>query len=336
MNITETLKTLCDLSSIGFVNETDEFLYDTFKKYSSVEKLNDGTVVATINGTGNDTVILDAHVDEVGFVVTEVFDSGFLRVEKVGGIDDRILPATPVTVFGNEKYAGVFSNTPPHLLKGSEKVTKTQDLFIDCSYLENPKECISVGSFVTYENSFLELSGGFVSAKSLDNRASVLVLLLVAEALAGSNIKPTVKFVFSKAEELGLRGAKTSAFNFEVSKAIVVDTTFGNFVNIPPHKTGELSRGALIGISPVLDKGLSDSLKNTATNNNIPFQYEIMGGKTSTDADVISTTKCGIPTALLSIPIRNMHTPSEVININDINWTAALIINYLLEGGAKC
>ena len=331
LNITKTLKTLCDLSSIGSVNDADEYVYEFLKDKLQVEKLKDGTVVATIKGSGQETIILDAHIDEVGFIVTEVFDSGFLRVSKIGGIDDRILPSTAVNVFGREKYKGVFSNTPAHLLKGNEKVVKTEDLFIDCSYLKNPKDCISVGSFVTFENEFIELSGNVVSSKSLDNRASVLALLIVAETLCNKKITPTVKFVFSKAEELGLRGAKTAAFNFEATASIVVDTTFGNFVNIPPHKTGILSRGALIGVSPVLDKTLGEKLKNIALSSNIPFQYEIMGGKTSTNADMISTTKSGIPTALLSIPIRNMHTPSEVVNIGDINNTANIIIKYLLE-----
>ena len=123
MSILNTLKTLCDLSSIAFVNEVDEFLFTSLSEEYNLEKLNDGTLVVTVNGSGNDTIVLDAHIDEVGFIVTEVFDSGFISVSKIGGIDDRILPSTPVIVHGKEKYNGVFTNTPAHLLKGNEKAS---------------------------------------------------------------------------------------------------------------------------------------------------------------------------------------------------------------------
>ena len=137
-------------------------------------------------------------------------------------------------------------------------------------------------------------------------------------------------------EELGLRGAATSIYNFNATEAIVVDTTFGNLVGIPPHKTGVLNRGALLGVSPVLNRDLGLKLQKIAASSNLPLQFEVMGAKTSTNADVISVTKSGVPTALLSIPIRNMHTPSEVVCIDDIVSTAKIISQYLIRRGSEC
>ncbi|MEG1886911.1 MAG: M42 family peptidase, partial [Oscillospiraceae bacterium] len=144
-----------------------------------------------------------------------------------------------------------------------------------------------------------------------------------------------VAFLLSDQEELGCRGAKTASFSIEPQEAIVVDVSFGDTPDIPSYKTGKLGDGAMIGISPILSPKISNRLKNLGQSLEIPFQPEVMGGATSTNADVISISKDGIPCGLISIPLRNMHTPAEVISIEDVKSVAKLLAAYVLSYGKE-
>ena len=134
-------------------------------------------------------------------------------------------------------------------------------------------------------------------------------------------------------EELGLRGARTSAFSVFPDEAIAVDVSFAAAPDVSKDSAKEMGKGAMIGISPTLDKALTNKLFKIAKENNIPYQTEVMSSATGTNADVISLTKSGIRTGLVSIPIRNMHTPSEVVSLDDIKNTSEILEKYILAGG---
>ncbi len=331
MNVKEILFELSNAVSLGNITEASDKAYQILAKYTNASQMGIN-VVGKIKGTSDYTLMLEAHIDEVGFVVTDVDSSGFLTVKNCGGIDLRMLPSRLVTIHEKEKVTGVFCATPPHL-DGVKEYDDISALKIDTLLGQNAKDVVSVGDFVTFNIKAATLHGGRVTGKSLDNRAGVVCLLALAEKLSTKKLPFNVVFAFTDAEELGCRGAKTKAFDISPDEAIVLDVSFADAPDVSSKDCGKLGGGGMIGISPVLDKNISKKLISIAKENKLPYQTEVMGGKTGTNGDVISISKSGVKTALVSIPLRNMHTDVEVIDINDIQNVCDLLENYILKGG---
>lgn len=331
MNLKSLLKELTDTVGIGHLNAIRETVKGYLSPYAAVEETGSLGLIGKIDLGKEKTILLDAHIDEVGMVVTNVSENGFLTVNNCGGIDLRTLPAREVTVHGKEDVSGVFISTPPHLSKADEKFKDINKILIDVGE-ENAKK-VSAGDFVTYKNNFVSLGDTRISAKALDNRAGCAVLLALAEKLSGKALPCNIIFLFSDGEELGLRGARTSVYAHSPSEAIVIDVSFGNAPDVPSSKCGKLGKGAMIGISPVLDRNITRTLENIAKEENLPYQSEVMGSSTGTNADVITVSKSGIKTGLVSIPLRNMHTDCEIVDIKDVETTVSLLEKYIMAGG---
>ena len=324
----QMLKELCEAHGLNGVFGALDVAESYLSKYATVQR--DGNnLIGEIKGESDYTVMLDAHIDEIGMVVTSVFD-GFLKVSNVGGIDRRMLAGMKVTIHGKEKVRGVFCSTPPHLDK-NDKVKDIEDIYIDTGLGQKASDFVSVGDRVTFEQSFESLLGTKVTAKSLDNRAGCASLIRCAEILQGKELPCNVTILLSDAEEIGGSGAKTKTFKNFPNEAVVVDVSFGKAPDIEPEKTGTLGDGAMLGISPLLSQSVTDGLKKAAESGGFKYQYEVMGGKTGTNADHVALTRSGVPTGLLSIPLRNMHTPVEVIDIVDIESVAAILAEYILS-----
>ena len=326
------LKSLSEASTLGHLTKARDIAKRELEKYAEVLEFGQTGLLAKIDKGKDKTLLLDAHIDEVGFIVTSILGKGFLRVASVGGCDARILPATVVTVHGKEDIPAVFASTPPHLSKGDKEVLGLDDIVLDTG-IENAEEIVSVGDLVTYRSDFCNLCGTKVSGKSLDDRAGVFCLLELAKRVFDKDLSYNLIICISDGEELGTRGAITAAFEASPDEAIAIDVSFGDGPNISAEKCGKLGAGAMLGISPVLDRGVTEKLKKIARDKNLPLQFEVMGGKTSTDADVISVSKSGVKTGLLSIPLRNMHTPAEIIDLADLESVVSLLEGYLVGGG---
>lgn len=284
------------------------------------------------------TLLLNAHIDEIGMIVNFITDDGFLRVSKCGGIDERVLPAAEVTVLGREKLYGVFTSVPPHLSSESDKAASLDDLYVDIGMSgEAAKKAVSLGDRVLIEN-FPEQMGELVTSKALDDRVCVLAILMALDKLKrdaddGEGCAYNIKVLLSSGEETGGAGAATGAYMSEADLAIVLDVSFGRVHGESAEDgVGEIGGGAMIGISPVLSRRLSDALVKTAREEDLPYQLEIMGGRTGTDADAVAVTKGGIPACTVSVPIKYMHTPVESVNIADVENTAALIAAFCERG----
>jgi len=285
-------------------------------------------------------ILIDAHLDQIGLIVTKVFDDGFLKVAPCGGIDARVLPGALVKIYSDfdKTFDGIVTSTPPHLAndKKSDNFPKISEIFIDTG-LNLKKEnsnLIKPGDLVSFINKPQELLNKNITAPGLDNNAGVAALIYCAQNLSKNieKLKIKVSFLFSTGEEITGVGAKTAAFSVSPDEAISVDTSFADQKNVSEDKCGKLTCGPMIGISPILSKKMSQSLINIAKKQKIPYQLEIMSEKTGTNADDIVISKCGIPTALVSIPLRYMHTPVEIINIEDVKNTAKLLASYILKG----
>ena len=334
MNIKNLLKELSSATGIGHLNSARETLGRIISPFANIKNCGDSGLIASINSGKEKTILLDAHLDEVGFIVTNIDDEGFVTVAPCGGIDLRQLPTREVVIHSKNEIPGVFISTPPHLAKGDEKFTDISKIKIDTALGLKAKDIISVGDFVAYKPHFYELGQHRVSAKSLDDRAGCAVLLLLAEKLNGKDLPINVIMLFSHSEELGLRGARTAAFGIGADEAISIDVSFGDAPDVPSEKCGKLSDGVMIGFSPILSRRITRTLEDIAVKENIPFQREVMGSATGTNADVISISKDGISCGLVSIPLRNMHTDCEIIDLRDIEATVNLLESYILKGGS--
>ena len=336
MNMQKLIKELSDSVSIGNINNASRLAKSELSKYAKVQDFGTLGVIGEINKGAKRTLLLDAHIDEVGFVVTSVSDDGFVKVSNVGGIDSRFLPATPVIIHGKEEVSAVFVSTPPHLSKDKGDAKEVGEIYLDTGIKENLNNVVSVGDFCTFSKNAEKLQGSKFMGKALDDRSAVACLIEVASRIYDKDLPVNVIFALCENEELGLRGAKTSSFSLEANEAIAIDVSFGDAPDVPAAKSGKLGSGAMIGVSPILDKGITNKLISCAKDKNIPYQLEVTGGTTGTDADVISISKGGIPCGLVSIPLRNMHTPCEIIDLDDLKSVCDILEDYILQGGTIC
>jgi len=301
-----------------------------------------GNLVALKRATTGDTdaprarrIMLAAHMDEIGLMVTDV-EEGFLRVARVGGVDARLLSAQPVTVHGSvggkHTLPGVVASVPPHLLREQDrsKVTPTKDLFIDVGLPpEQVAAQVRVGDLVSFRQELLELKGGLVTGKAMDNRASVAAVVLCLELLSKMHHAWDVYAVTTVQEEVGLFGAATSAFGVAPDVAIAIDVTWAEQPGVSNNETFPMGKGPTIGVGPNFHPTLRQDLENAAKEQEIPYHIEPMPGFSGTDAWAIQISREGIPTALLSIPSRYMHSPVEVVALKDVERTARLMAHFI-------
>lgn len=329
MNTQPLLKKLCAVPAAGSeIEKMRRLLEELLSGFGEVRTDALGNVLCTF-GHGRH-FLLDAHYDEVGFAVTSVTKGGFLKFSALGGVDPKILQGREVTVHGRADMNGVISMCPVHLQSDGSKVSKITELAIDIGMTESEaKAAVSAGDTVTFRRSFTKLCGSEVAANCLDNRAGVAAVLNALGELKKINAKITV--LFSNQEELGTRGAKSGQFCVKSDESMVIDTSFGYNPYCDKDDCGTLGAGAMVGISPVLSKAASDALICTAKKNGIPYQLEVMNGKTGTNADVISVSGAGVRCSLLSIPLKYMHTPFEVVDVTDVDAVTRLIVEYIKE-----
>ncbi len=324
MDLNNLLKQLCESEGTLDALNTAEAFLNTFCK----TKRHGNNLLASFGNEAGEVVLLEAHIDEIGLIVTDI-ENGFLKVAPIGGVDAKILPASKVKIYGKQQVLGVVCSTPPHLKTNGNEAIGFDNIYIDTGLGKSACDIISVGDRVGFMAEFCELKNNRVTAKSLDNRAGVAAVLLAAQMLSQETVSKCVTVLLSDQEETGGSGAKTSCFNLDPQYAIAVDVSFGNQPFVA--ECGILGDGAMIGVSPLLSHEVTEKLKNIAKVQNIKHQMEIMGGKTSTDADHITLSKSGVKTGLLSIPLRNMHTPVEVVDLNDVKSVAEIIKAFVKE-----
>lgn len=340
MNIKELIFELC---SVFGVSGSEEPAIAVAKKYldniAETTTDNNGNLYAVFgNKNAEKTILLDAHIDRIGFMVTDIDENGFVKVDKCGGIDVRTLQDSELVLQNDSSISGIVCCLPPHLSDGKEdKAAPMSKTWVDFGmpYDEVAKH-IKIGDLLTYKTSPKTLLGNRISSSALDDRCGVAALIRCAELLSdASDLKYKIVILLSSQEETYGTGAKTGAYKIDANEAIAVDVSFAS----QPDITGmyskiELTKGPMICISPILNKPMSDKLTEIAKKLNIPYQLEPISGITGTNADHISVSKSGVKTAVVSIPQKYMHTPAEVIDTDDVENTARLIAEYIKNGGA--
>jgi endoglucanase len=303
--------------------------------FSSVTADVVGNSLATVEGTGGPTILLAGHIDEIGIIVTYVDENGFVYFEPIGGWDPQVLVAQRIRFMGRHgDVFGVVGKKPIHLIKPEEreKASKITDLWVDIGARNKAEtmESLDIGDAGVIDTRLIEMANHRIVSRSIDDRIGAFVVL---EALRRYAAQPGAARVVAAAtaqEEIGYAGggARVAAQSLDARMAIAVDVTFAT--DHPGMEKKELGEHN-IGGGPVLTRGSIVSpvvfrlLRDTAERMSIPFSVHAAGRFTSTDADAIHLTRNGVATGLLSIPNRYMHSPNEMVSLEDLERAADLI-----------
>jgi len=295
-----------------------------------------GTLLATCPGSGPEPrhrILVTAHMDEIGLMVTRVEDE-FLRVTPVGGIDRRVLPGQPVIVHGDKDLPGLIGSRPPHVLSSAErkKYPGYDDLVIDTGLSARQlKRTVKVGSPVTFAQSGVKLGSGIISGKAMDNRASIACMTQLLHELQITAHQWDVLVAATVQEEVTLGGGRTIAWRTQPDIAIVVDTAWAIGNGVTEDDGFKLGEGPTIIIGPNAHPKLFNLLTDKAKSLEVPLHPEAWPRGSGTEAWSVQVSRDGVPTAILSIPIRNMHTPVEVVSLKDIRRVARLIAGLISD-----
>jgi tetrahedral aminopeptidase len=295
-----------------------------------------GSLWAIKNGTGakpRQKIMLAAHMDAIGLMVSQV-EGEFLRVVPIGGIDARVMPGQLVTVHGREDLPGVVVAPPAFLLPKAnrEGVVPLSELLVDTGLpAEKLSGLVKVGDVISFAQPPVELQNGLLAAKSLDNRASVAALTVCLETLKSRPHVWDVIAVATVQEEVGLQGARASAFALRPEIAVAVDVTHGAGPASKEFsdKTFPLGGGPVLGLGPNIHPGLHAALRAAADRAEMPCTVEPMPAHSGTDAYAIQIAREGIPTMVVSIPLRNMHTPVEALSLKDVARVGRLLAEFV-------
>ena len=320
----------------GYEGEIGDLVADGFSPYvDEIRKDNLQNLIALKKGVGENrpSIMLAAHMDEIGLMVTKIEEKGFLRITGVGGVDERTILAQEVTVHGKEQLHGIIGAKPPHLQGPSERknAIKMKDLYVDLGLPEEKvKEMVRVGDLITINRDYISLHNDRASAKAMDDRAGVALILELFKELELLKHEIDVYGVATVQEEVGTRGAITSTYGIMPDIGIAIDVGHGHMPGIlSKEDTLELADGSAIALGPHVHPKVHKKLKEIADELNIPYQIDPATVPYGTDAYSIQVTKSGVPTALISIPLRYMHTSVETLDLSDIKTAARLLANFI-------
>ena len=298
---------------------------------------NYGNLIALKYGANsNKKLMLAAHADEVGMMVTHIDNNGFLSFQEIGGIDTNLLPGQRVEIHNHQGVVtGIIGKKPIHLQDRDAKAKDydAEDLWIDIAAKDKEKaeSKVEVGDYITYQTQPIVLQHDVWTSKALDDKVGLLTLVEVAKALDGKQPAMDVYFVASVQEELGARGIRTAALGINPDYGIAIDVTHAtDYPTCSPQKSGELKvgNGIVIAKGPNINKAIGRKLIDLAKQQNIKYQIEPIARPTGTDANFMQVSGTGVKTALLSIPCRYMHSPNEIVSLVDVNEGVRLLTHF--------
>ena len=331
---TELLNKICTTpGTSGFEQRIRAVVLEELKGLTDeVEMDNMGNIYAIKKGKSDKRVMVGAHMDEIGFIVTHIYDKGFIRFHTLGGFDPKTLTAQRVIIHGKKDIIGVMASKPIHVMTPDErnKIAKTSDYFIDTGLsAEEVKELVEIGNPITREREFIEM-GNCVNGKSLDNRLAVFILIETLKKLKGKEIPFDLYGVFTVQEEVGIRGANVSSMLINPDFGFGLDTTIAfDLPGAAEHeKITKLGEGTAIKImdaATICDYRMVDFMKKTADKHNIKWQPEILTAGGTDTAGIQRMTEGGSIAGAVSIPTRHLHQVIEMANKDDIQGSIDLL-----------
>ena len=339
----EPLGLLRQLSEIhgpsGFEAPIASFIADLWRPLAHevvIDRL--GNVIALKRGTGREPrrrVLLAAHMDEIGLLVADIVEShghGFLRVVGLGGVDIRQLYSQPVLVHGRRLLPGVLGGAPTRLLapEKQSKAYELEDLVVDVGLpAGDVRELVQIGDCVSFQQPLVELRGGHVAGKALDNRACVAALTLALENLQPRGHSWDVLAVATVQEETRLLGAFTTAHTWRPDVALALDVCFGKGPGANDSGTIALGKGPVFDIGVNVHPGILEALEKAAAAVEIKSARLTHARGSGTDAYGLQVAHTGIPTGVVSLPLRYMHTMVEVVQLKDVERTGRLTAEFV-------
>ena len=331
LELFESLQRLCCAAgpsgNIGAVADLAEEMLRPLVDELRRDRLNNVMAIRRCGKKNAKLVLLDAHLDEIGFIVTG-HEDGFLRFSTLGGVDVRMLSGRELTLMTQPAGFGVVASKPPHVLSAAEreKAVALEHLRIDVGLTqEEARKRYPIGTTAVYREGLTRLQGSRVTGKALDDRSCFCVLLRALELLKDDVLDVDICVLGSNFEETGGEGALCAAYDLHPDCAVAVDVTFATQPDVSKDKGFPLGAGPVIGVGPNMARWMTQRFKDTAKAEGIAYKLEIMSGDTGTNGWGIQTARDGIATQVLSIPLRYMHTPMEVVDLNDIEQTAKLL-----------
>lgn len=302
-----------------------------------------GNSIGIVHKEGKPRVMLAGHADEIGYMVKYIDKEGYIYFSTIGGIDLHLVPGKRVWIKTKKGMVlGVMGRKPIHLLEKEEreKVVKIDQLWIDIGAKDEKetKSKVSIGDPAVAAVGFEVLNGDMVVGRGFDDKAGAFVVSETLKLLSSKKPKASVFGVATVQEEIGLRGARTSAYGISPDVGIAIDVTFAtDFPSVEKKKIGDIKIGGgpVIARGPNINHKVFNLLVKTAKEEKILYQIEGQPRGTGTDANVMQLTKAGVATGLVSIPNRYMHTPVELINLKDLENIAKLICGFILRLNKK-
>lgn len=327
-------------SPTGFEKKGQELWLEYIRPFTDDSfQDNYNNTVAIVNPDADFRVVLEAHADEISWMVNYIDDKGFIHVLPNGGADPMVAPGKHVHIHSDDGIIrGVFGWPAIHLRNDIPNLYPDQfHLFVDAGFSSRQEayDCgVRVGNIITFLDQFSVLNKKFFLGRALDNRIGGLIIAEVARHLKEQ--KATLPYclmcVNAVQEEVGLYGAKMIGERLKPDIAIVTDVTHDTntpFIKMQRHGETVCGKGPVLAVAPAVHKGFLELIKDTARNNKIPFQLVAISRETGTDADAIALSRGGVSTALISPPLRYMHTPVEIVHVEDVENSIRLILETL-------
>ena len=339
MDMRQVLETLCGCTApSGFEGPAAEAaatLLAPLVDETSIDRMGNLIGVRRCGREGAKKILLDAHLDEIGLMVTGAGD-GFLRFCTIGGVDPRMLPGREVTILTQPPITGVVASPVPQLTQRSDegKTVPMEELIVDAGLTQAQGEAL-IGTPMVYRGDCFPLGEDQMCGKAMDDRSCFAVLLRTMELLRDKVLDVDVYVMGSTREEVSGAGARVATWAVIPDCCIAVDVTHGRTPDGPADKTFSLGGGPAVGVGPNMARWMTRRLMEKAGEREIPFQREVMSGHTGTNGWEMQISREGVATAVVSLPLKYMHSPIEVLSLTDLEHTAALLAAFVEELGKE-
>lgn len=303
----------------------------------SIDRMGNVIGVRRCGVPGAKSILLDAHLDEIGLIVIGS-EEGFLRFRSIGGVDPRMLPNREVTILTEPALFGVVACLPPHVLQDGEadRSVPLDELYIDTGLSQEEVErLIPAGTPCVFRDSCFPLGEKQMCGKSMDDRACFVTLLRAAQLLQDKTLDVDLYIMGSTREEVSHGGAAVGTWHIAPDCCIAVDVTHGKTPDSPKYRASDMGGGPAIGVGPNMTRWMTRRMIAKADEREIPWQYDVMAGATGTNGWDMQIAREGIATHVLSLPLKYMHSPVETLDLDDVEAVAALIAAFIENLGKE-
>ncbi len=337
--VKEILKKLTEVPRVtGTEHKLSPILRELMEPYSDAFKVDVwGNSEAIVNPGGEPVVMLAAHIDQIGLIVREITEEGFIKFQAVGW-DPKVLYGMRVKLLADKPVRGIISVLPPHIFRTykelAEKKFEVRDLAIDVG-VESKEEAerlgIKPGIYGVPDYKPLSLNNSYFTSPGLDDAAGVTAILYAMRKIwkIRDRVGAEIHFIATIQEEIGLRGAEMAAYRIKPDMAVAVDVTFAKQPLMPNEFTLKTGKGPVISKGPIYHWEVVELLERAAKEGDIPYQVEPDFRGYGTDTWAIQVARGGVKTGLVGLPLRNMHSPVEVINLKDVAWGGGLLAKFI-------